>query len=165
MKNRQHRNLALIALLLGSVMIGSSPAFARGKKPKHIVLRGLLVAVSATSATVNGTLIALTNRTKYEDFFGGSTSLAAFKVGDCVKVKLLPTAKTATAREMELEDSCGASAQPPVSATPPADDSRRPSVERPDDDSRDDDSRDDDDRQSSEDGDDRGRGRGRGRGR
>ncbi len=158
--------IVLSALVLSVVGVGGAEhAEAKRGKVRPVVVRGEISALSAASVTVNSMTIALTQRTKYEDFAENLVSLDAFVVGDCVKVKLLPGQVTAVAREMELEAHCktGISSRrdddrSSSTRTPP----RRPTPNSSDDNG----GRTIDDRGSDDDSrDDKGRGRGRGRGR
>lgn len=86
--------------------VDSAEAKRRGRSKKDLVVRGIISALTPEAVVVDGNTILLKPKTKYEDFSGHRVTLSAFVVGDCVKVKLVRAQTAATAREMELEDSC-----------------------------------------------------------
>jgi hypothetical protein len=95
-----------LAICVGVLVGGADHAEAKRSKPKALVVRGAIGALSPSSVVINSREIRLTSRTKLEDFMENLVTLDAFAVGDCVKVKLVPGKEVSTAREMELEAHC-----------------------------------------------------------
>lgn len=99
--------LLSVAIVASSVLaVENAEAKRKGKARKDIVVRGFISTISPNTVVVGGRTITLRATTKFEDFSGNRISLSAFMAGDCVKVKLAAGQTVATAREMELEDSC-----------------------------------------------------------
>ncbi len=113
------KSVPTLLLALGLTFHVSDAEAKNGKSQnKKYSFKGIVSAIDATSVTVKGKVVTLNAKTKYEDFLGGSTSLEAFKVGDCVKVNLVKKAPATTARKLELESRCRPEAQSTPSPTP-----------------------------------------------
>jgi Domain of unknown function (DUF5666) len=120
----------ITGLVAAAVLFGASADVAakNGRRKKSEAVRGLISEMTDSSVKVNDRNIQLTDQTEFEDFVGGSTSLDAFKVGDCVKIKLFRRVSPDTAKEMELEESCPTRRRPTPAATrtkSPTDDNGR----------------------------------------
>lgn len=135
MKNGVIVKISLSLLVLVGT-VGSAEAKNSRVRPRPI--RGFVTALTPTSIQVGEKVIAISARTRFEDFFGGATDSSALNLGDCVKIKLSNGAPTPTAKEIELEDHCSVSVPGAPSRTPSPVPSSRPSDDDDDDDLGDD---------------------------